>query len=414
MRTVRIETRAQATQRDETDELAPVRERYALPDGVIYLDGNSLGALPAAAPARLAHVVSHEWGQRLIRSWDEAEWFTAPARVAGRIARLIGAGPDEVAVADSTSVNLFKLLVAACRLRPDRPVIVMHRHDFPTDVYIGRSVAELLGRRLRLLDGQDPVAALDRDTALLALSEVDFRTGARRDVHAVTRAAHDVGALALWDLSHSAGALDVDLAGATADMAVGCGYKYLAGGPGAPAFAMVARRHHEGLQTPLPGWMGHADPFAMSPEHVPGPGVAQLAAGTPPVLSLLALEEGVATFEGVAPGVLRQKGSALTQLFIELVDARCSGHGLRLVSPREASRRGSQVSVRHPAAYPLVQALIRRGVIGDFREPDIARFGFAPAYLRFADVWDAVEHLRAVLAAAEHADPELPRRGTVT
>ncbi len=408
-----IETRAQAARCDATDELAPLRARYTLPEGVIYLDGNSLGPMPAVAPQRLAHVVAHEWGQRLIRSWNEAEWFTASTRVAGRIARLVGAAEDEVAVADSTSVNLFKLLVAGCRLRPDRSVIVMDRNDFPTDVYIGQSVADLLGRRLRLLDAEEPVTVLDDEVALLALSEVDFRTGARRDMTAISAAAHRAGALALWDLSHSAGALDVDLAGAAADLAVGCGYKYLSGGPGAPAFAVVARRHHERLRTPLPGWMGHADPFAMCTQYLPGPGVAQLRAGTPPVLSLLGLEEGVSTLDGATPAALRHKGSALTQLFIELIETRC-GHELRLASPRAPERRGSQVSVRHPAAYQLVQALIRRGVIGDFREPDIARFGFAPAYLRHVDVWDAVEQLRAVLDAAEHTDPGLARRGTVT
>lgn len=411
---MRIETRAQAAQRDETDELASLRARYTLPEGVVYLDGNSLGPMPAAAPQRLAHAVTHEWGNRLIRSWNEAEWFTASARVAGRVARLIGADADEVAVADSTSVNLFKLLVAGCRLRPGRSAIVMDRHDFPTDIYIAQSVADLLGRRLRLLDDEAPAEALDSDTALLALSEVDFRTGARRDMAAVGDAAHRAGALALWDLSHSAGALDVDLARAGADLAVGCGYKYLCGGPGAPAFAVVARSHHDGLRTPLPGWMGHADPFAMSPRYVAGPGVAQLSAGTAPVLSLLALEEGVAALDGVTPAALRQKGAALTQLFIDLLQTRCAGHELRLASPREPALRGSQVSVRHPAAYPLVQALIRRGVIGDFRPPDIARFGIAPAYLRAVDVWDAVEQLRAVLDAAEHTDPELARRGMVT
>lgn len=411
---MRIDSRAAAAGLDDADELAPMRARYALPDGVVYLDGNSLGPLPIAAQERLAHVISHEWGRRLIRSWNEAEWFTASERVSGRIARLVGADAEEVAVADSTSVNLFKLLVAGCRLRPDRGVIVMDRHDFPTDVYIGHSVAELLGRRLRMLDGGEPAAALDGDVALFALSEVDFRTGARRDVPAVTAAAHRAGALALWDLSHSAGALDVDLTSAGADLAVGCGYKYLSGGPGAPAFAVVARRHHDALRTPLPGWTGHADPFAMDPQYRAGHGVAQLRSGTPPVLSLLALEEGVCALDGVAPAALRRKGSALTQLFIELVESRCPGMGLRLVTPAEPERRGSQVSLRHPAAYPLVQALIRRGVIGDFRAPDIVRFGFAAAYLRFVDVWDAVEQLRAVLTAAEHEDPELARRHTVT
>lgn len=409
-----IATREQATALDAGDPLAGLRDRFVLPAGVVYLDGNSLGALPATVPDRLAHVIRQEWGERLIRSWNEAEWFTASRRVAGAIARLIGAQPDEVMVADSTSVNLFKLLVAGSRLRPGRGSIVLDRNDFPTDVYIGRSVAELLGLELKLLDGEPPESAVDGDTAVLALSEVDFRTGARRDTAALTAAAHRHGALALWDLSHSAGALDVDLAAADADLAVGCGYKYLAGGPGAPAYAVVARRHHAALRTPLPGWMGHDEPFAMDPEYRPGPGVAQLRAGTPPILSLLALEEGVSTLDDASPDALRRKGSALTELFIELIGARCHGQGLRLASPRDPALRGSQVSLHHPAAHAIVQALIARDVIGDFREPDIARFGFAPAYLRFVDVWDAIEHLRCVLDAAEHRHPRFTRRAAVT
>ncbi|KAA2262219.1 kynureninase [Solihabitans fulvus] len=406
-------SRERAAELDAVDELAGLRERFALPADVIYLDGNSLGALPASTPARLARVIEHEWGERLIRSWNEADWFTTPARVAGRLAPLIGADADEVAVADSTSVNLFKLLVAACRLRPGRRTLVLERGSFPTDVYIAGSVAELLGGELRLVDGPDDLPdALDETVAVLSLTHVDFRTGALWPAREVTAQAHRVGALAMWDLCHSAGALDVDLHGWGADLAVGCGYKYLNGGPGAPAFCFVARRHQDGLATPLPGWHGHAEPFAMGLDYAPAPGIGQLAVGTPPMLSLIGLDEALSTMDGVSAKSLRAKGQRLTSLFIELLDQWCPD--LVLASPRDPRSRGSQVSYRHADAYPLVQALIERGVIGDFREPDIARFGFAPAYLRFVDVWDAARHVRDALAAGEHRDPRFAARGAVT
>jgi kynureninase len=406
-------SRAQAAELDRRDDLAGLRARFVLPDGLLYLDGNSLGALPVGVAERVAHVVEHEWGRRLIRSWNEAEWFTAHRRVAAALAPLLGAGADEVAVADSTSVNLFKLLVAAVRLRPGRPVLVVERGAFPTDVYLARSVAELTGGELRLIDSPAELpAALDERVAVVGLSEVDFRTGARWDAAATTAAIHAVGALALWDLSHSTGALDVDLTGWDADLAVGCGYKYLNGGPGAPAYCFVAARHADAVLTPLPGWHGHAEPFAMSPDYVPAPGVGRLAAGTPPVLSLLALEQALEVLAGVPRAALEAKAHRLTSLFVELVDAHCPE--LAVVSPREPAARGSQVSLRHELAYPLIRALAQRQVIGDFRTPDIARFGFPPAYTRFVDVWDAVRLIRATLDADEHRDPRLAVRETVT
>ena len=370
-------TRDQAEELDRNDPLRALRDEFVLPDGVIYLDGNSLGALPKSTPDRIAHVIRHEWGERLVRSWNEAGWWVASRRVARRLAPLLGASVDEVAVADSTSVNLFKLLIAGLRLRPDRPVLVAERDAFPSDVYIAGSVAELIGGQLRLIDGPDDLpAALDQRVGVVCLSHVDFRTGAMWQAAQTTGLVQRAGALMLWDLCHSAGAVDVDLNSWGADLAVGCGYKYLNGGPGAPAYAFVAAEHHSGLRTPLPGWHGHAEPFAMSPDYRPAPGIGQLADGTPPMLSLLALEEAVGLLAGVSTADLRAKSVGLTTLFVELVTARCPD--IEVVTPRDPARRGSQVSLRLPNAFPLVRALIERGVVGDFRAPDIARFGFAP------------------------------------
>jgi kynureninase len=406
-------SRADAVALDAADPLAALRDAFALPDGVIYLDGNSLGALPRSTPDRLASVIRHEWGERLIRSWHEAGWWTASLRVARALAPLLGASADEVAVADSTSVQLFKLLVAATRMRPGRPVIVAERHAFPTDVYIARSVADLTGGRLRLVDGPaDLASALDGDTAVVCLSHVDFRTGALWPAVQTTRQVHDAGALMLWDLCHSTGALAVDLHAWRADLAVGCGYKYLNGGPGAPAYAFVAAEHHSALRTPLPGWHGHAEPFAMSSEYTPAAGVGQLADGTPPMLSLLALADALDVFTRVSTADLHAKAKALTSLFVELVTRRCPQ--LTVVSPADADRRGAQVALRFDHAYQLTRALIERNVIGDFREPDIARFGFAPAYTRYADVWDAVEVMADVLVNGEYLAERFAIRHAVT
>ncbi|WP_214367364.1 aminotransferase class V-fold PLP-dependent enzyme [Pseudonocardia sp. H11422] len=402
-----------AEELDATDPIAFLRDRFALPDGVVHLDGNSLGARPVSAEQRLAIAVRDEWGTGLIRSWNDAGWYTEPARVAAGIASLLGAHADEVAVADSTSINLFKLLVAGARLRPGRTAIVVSDHDFPTDRYLAESTAELLGLELRAVAGPDAATdALDDDVAVLALCHVDFRTGAIADAPGLTAAAHDVGALALWDLSHSTGALDVDLAGWGADLAVGCGYKYLNGGPGAPAYAYAAREHHAGLRNPLPGWFAHADPFAFDPRFTSAPGLGRLACGTPPLLSLLGLAEGVASLRGVTPAQLAAKARGLTGLFVELVDRYCPE--VDVASPRDAAIRGSQVALRHADAYPLAQALAARGVIGDFRAPDLARFGFAPAYIRYVDVVDAVATLRAVLDGDDLGRPDFTVRTAVT
>jgi kynureninase len=408
-------TRADAEAMDAADELALLRGEFLLPGGIVYLDGNSLGALPRRTAERVREVVEREWGRDLIRSWNANGWIDLPARVAGLVAPLIGASADEVAVADSTSVNVFKLLAGGLRLRPGRRVVLSEEANFPTDLYVAQGLSRLLGDvELRLVPRGSLRAALGNDVAVLLLTHVDFRTGEIHDLAGLTRAAHDAGALALWDLAHSAGAVPVDLGGCEADLAVGCGYKYLNGGPGAPAFAFVARRWHSALETPLSGWMGHASPFAFDTRYEPAGGVARLLCGTPPVLSLAALECGVETVARAGIEGLRRKSMALTQLFVALVEQECRAFGFALASPREAERRGSQVSLRHPKAYAIVQALIARGVVGDFRTPDILRFGFAPLYLRFTDAWDAVAALREVMENREWQRPEHQARARVT
>ncbi len=408
--------RAEAEALDAADELAALRQHFVVPEGVIYLDGNSLGPLPRTLPKRLATVVAKEWGEGLITSWNRHGWIDAPLRVGDAIAPLLGAHPGEVVVADSVSVNLFKLLAAALALRSGRSVILTERENFPTDLYVAQGLVDLLGGRARLhmVERGQLEAALDGQVAVLALSHVDFRTGEMHELESMTAAAHRAGALVLWDLSHSAGAVPVDLAGADADLAVGCGYKYLNGGPGAPAFAYVARRLHDQLVSPIRGWMGHAAPFEFSTEYRPAPGVVRLLAGTPPILSVVALAEGVATVAAAGIEQLRRKSVTLTELFIGLLERECGAWGFELASPRSPARRGSQVAWRHPHAFAIVQALIRRGVIGDFRAPDLLRFGFAPAYLRFQDVWDAVQHLRTVMEEGAWRAPEFAVRGKVT
>jgi kynureninase len=410
-----VASRADACALDAADELASLLNQFALPEGVVYLDGNSLGALPRATLARLAEVVEREWGQDLVRSWNRHGWIEMQARVAALIAPLVGAAADEVAVADSTSVNLFKLLAGALRLRPGRRAILSEEENFPTDLYVAQGLASLApGVTLRVVQRGGLAAALDEDVAVLMLTEVDFRTGAIHEMREWTRAAHAKGALALFDLSHSAGVLPVDLAACEVDLAVGCGYKYLSGGPGAPAFAFVARRHHAAFETPLAGWMGHAEPFAFDTAYRPAPGITSLLCGTPPILSLAALECGAKTIAAAGVERLRRKSMRLTELFVRLVERECAGQGLALASPRDPARRGSQVSLRHPEGYAIVQALAARGVIGDFRSPDVLRFGFAPAYLRFVDVWDAVLALRLVMEQREWEQPEHRVRARVT
>ena len=415
-------SRDQALALDAADALAPLRALFELPAGVIYLDGNSLGVMPKATPARVADVVRHEWGEGLIRSWNSAGWITLPLRVGDKIARLVGAGSGELVVADSTSVNLFKVLSAALTITqadaPQRRRIVSERSNFPTDLYIAEALARERGFELVLADepGQIP-GLLDANTAVLMLTQVNYRTGRMHAMAALTAAAHAVGALTVWDLAHSAGAIPVDLHGAQADFAIGCGYKYLNGGPGAPAYVWAHPRHAGRFWQPLAGWMGHAAPFEFTPGYRPAEGISRYLCGTPAVLSLAALECGVDTvLAAEAHGgmaALRTKSLALTRLFAERVQATCPG--LTLASPVNDAERGSQVCFAHPQiGYAVMQALIARGVIGDFRAPDILRFGFTPLYLRFVDAWDAAEQLRQVIESGEWQRDEFNRRNAVT
>jgi kynureninase len=404
-------------------------------EGVIYLDGNSLGVLPKTAAARVAEVITKEWGQDLIRSWNSAGWFNLPQRLGDKIGLLIGAGPGEVVATDSTSINLYKVLSAAISIAaenaPDKKAIVSERSNFPTDLYIAESLCRDRGYRLLLVEAEGIMAALDGGAAVLMLTHVNYRTGAMHDMAALTAAAHAAGCLAVWDLAHSAGAVPVDLHAAKVDFAVGCGYKYLNGGPGAPAFVWVNPQHVDRFSQPLSGWWGHAAPFEFAPGYRPAAGIARYLCGTQPILSLAALECGLDVF-GVAVALggmpaLRAKSLALTDLFIELVEERCAGHGLGLVTPREHAQRGSQVCLtRSEGAYAIVQALIARGVIGDFRAgdlsagsgktggQDILRFGFTPLYIGFEDVWHAVEHLWQVLETAEWRKAKFNQKHAVT
>ena len=408
---------------DAQDPLRPLRDLFTIPPDVIYLDGNSLGVMPKAAPARVAAAVSQEWGSGLIRSWNTAGWFQLPQMLGDKIAQLVGAAPGEVVATDSTSINLYKVLSAALNIAaqdaPQRKIIVSERSNFPTDLYIAEALCKERGLRLQLVEPEGIAAALTPDVAVLMLTHVNYRTGAMHDMAAVTAAAHIAGALTVWDLAHSAGAVPVDLNGADAAFSIGCGYKYLNGGPGAPAFVWVNPRHAGRFWQPLAGWWGHAAPFEFTPDYRPAPGITRYLCGTQPILSMTALDCGLDTVLAAQPlggmAALRAKSLALTDLFMALVEERCAGHGLRLVTPRSHAQRGSQVCLsRGEGAYAMVQALIARGVIGDYRAPDILRFGFTPLYIGFEDVWNAVEHLKQVLDSGEWQRPEFNQKHAVT
>ncbi|MBH2008791.1 MAG: kynureninase [Xanthomonadaceae bacterium] len=414
---------------DAQDPLRALRDQFTLPEGVIYLDGNSLGVLPNTAAARVAEAVTEEWGQGLIRSWNSAGWFDAPQRLGNKIAQLVGAAPGEVVATDSTSINLYKVLSAALSIAgedaPGRKVLVSERSNFPTDLYIAQALCRERGLRLLLVEPEGIAQALTDEVAVLMLTHVNYRTGAMHDMAAVTASAHRAGILAVWDLAHSAGAVPVELRSAQADFAVGCGYKYLNGGPGAPAFVWAHPRHASRFWQPLAGWWGHAAPFEFTPGYRPAPGITRFLCGTQPILSMTALECGLDTVLAAWPlggmAALRAKSLALTDLFIELVEARCAGHDLSLATPRGHAQRGSQVCLtRSLGAYAIVQALIARGVIGDFRagdggqQLDILRFGFTPLYIGFEEVWLAVEHLKQVLETGEWQRPEFNQKQAVT
>ena len=395
---------------DRADQLAEYREQFALPSGVIYLDGNSLGALPRATVVASADIIERQWGDRLIRSWNEG-WIEAPSRVGAIIAPLIGAGADEVIVADSTSVNLHKLIVAALRHNPARRVVVSEAGNFPTDLHVAEgAVAAVPGAELRIVERGALAQALDDNTALLMLTHVHYKTAERFDMAAWTARAHDAGALMCWDLSHSVGAVAVELNKAGADLAVGCGYKYLNGGPGAPAFVYVAKRWQERLHNPLSGWMGHAAPFEFADGYEPAAGMKRWLTGTPSLLGLAALESGLALWDGIDMAVVEAKSAALWEIF----HAAGTAAGLECVTPADPSQRGSHISLRHAHAYEIVQALIAKGVIGDFRDPDILRFGLTPLMLSHVDVWRAGEMLCGIVESGEWRRPEFAARNAVT
>jgi kynureninase len=402
-----ITSRDDAIAADENDPLAYTRARFVVPDGLVYLDGNSLGALPVAVPAALDDTATREWGRDLIASWNNNGWWTLPARIGDRIGALVGAAPGQIMCGDSTSVQLFQAIVALARLNPGRRTIVTDGGNFPTDQYIAESAARLLGMQLVRVSPPDLPQVLDAGTALVAFSAVDYRTGELWDAPAITAAVHGAGALMMWDLAHAAGALPFELDAIGADAAVGCSYKYLNGGPGAPAWIYVAGRHQATADLPLTGWQGHVAPFALDPGYAPAPGVERARIGTPPVLSMRALDAALDVFDGVALADVREKSLALTDLVIRYADAALPG--VQVVTPREPQRRGSQVALRMPNAYEVTQALIARGVVGDFRAPDLLRLGFAALYLTYAQVWDAMDTLHQVLAGGEWQNPAFAR-----
>jgi len=406
-------TSGEAARLDAADPLAFARERFRLPDGLIYLDGNSLGALPAGTRARLDELVVDEWGKDLISSWTKHGWIDWPVRIGAKLAPIVGAKPSELLVADSTSVCLFKLLAAAVRARPGRRTILVQEGNFPTDTYVAEGLAGMLGLEVCRAEPGKIAAAIDADTAVVSLSHVDYRSGARVDMTAVNEAARAAGALVVWDLCHSAGAIEVQLDASGSELAVGCGYKYLNGGPGAPAFVFVAERIQDEIRPPLQGWMGHAEPFAFEESYRPTGGIARFLTGTPSILGLAALDCGLQTFGGIAMADVEAKSRALLELFIDEVEARC-GDQVELFGPRDLALRGSHVCFAYPDGYAVMQALIARGIVGDFRAPDLMRFGFAPLYNRFEEVWRAAEAIADILETREWDQPRFRERKKVT
>ncbi|WYX21325.1 kynureninase [Achromobacter xylosoxidans] len=416
-----MHTRESCVAADRQDPLAPLKARFDLPPGVLYMDGNSLGVMPRAAAARAAEVITQEWGTGLIRSWNTAGWFELPSRLGDKLAGLLGAKEGELVITDTTSLNIFKALAASLRIQqkrqPERRVILSERDNFPTDLYMIQGMIDLLqqGYEMRLIDDDLPLErALDEEVAVVLLSHVNYRSGQMHDMAAVTRQAHERGALVIWDLAHAAGAVPVDLNGADADYAVGCTYKYLNGGPGSPAFIWVAPRHIPDFWQPLSGWWGHQRPFDMTVAYEPAGGIRRYLCGTQPIVSLAMVECGLDVAREADMAEVRRKSLALGDLFIALVEERCAGHPLTLVTPRDHAQRGSHVSLRHPNGYEVMQALIARGLIGDYREPEVLRFGLTPLYFGYADVWDAVEILKDVLDSKAWDKPEFKQRSAVT
>lgn len=409
-------TRKEAEALDQKDPLRARRDLFVIPDNTLYLDGNSLGPLPRHVAKRLSGAIADEWGQSLIRGWNAHGWFDLPRQLGDRIGKLIGAPAGTVIAADSTSINLVKVLTAALKLRPGRRVILSDSGNFPSDLYVAQGVIKALGgaHELRIVEPEAVEAAIADDLAVLMLTEVDYRTGRKHDMKTLIAKAHQRGGLAIWDLCHSAGAFPVDLTDGNADFAVGCGYKYLNGGPGAPAFVYVRPDLQDKVVPSLAGWMGHAAPFAFDLDYRPAKGIDRLRAGTPGVLSMIALDSALDVWEGVDMRQVRDKSVRLAELFISEVEGRCGSYGLKLASPRQAERRGSQVSFHCEEGYAVMQALIAEGVIGDFRAPDIIRFGLTPLYIGYADVWDAAGILENVLAQKLWDQPQFKKRAQVT
>ena len=397
-----------------TDVFARTKALFEIPEGVIYLDGNSLGPLAKAAKERLAREVADNWGGQLIRAWNTAGWIDLPARIGNRIGMLVGAPEGSVIAADSTSVNLFKALTAALSLTVERKEILSDSGNFPSDLYIADGVIRTLdkGHKLKIVAPEEVEAAIDETVAVLMLTEVDYATGRLHDMKALTAKAKAAGVVTIWDLAHSAGALPVDLSGAGADFAIGCGYKYLNGGPGAPAFIYVRPELQDKIRPSLSGWLGHEAPFLFDLDYRPGPSIDRMRAGTPPILSMTALDAGLSAWDGVDIQAVRERSIALCDLFIKEVEARCPD--LVLASPRDGSRRGSQVSFRHPQGYAVMQALIANNVIGDFRAPDIIRFGFTPLYIGFEETVAAAEVLEKVIKEKLWDRPEFLKKSKVT
>lgn len=407
--------REQIAELDSSDPLAKWRNHFKLPGGITYFDGMSLGPLTIAASEKISEAVEDQWGRGLIRSWNSAGWINAPERVGTLIAPLLGVMDEEVVVGDSTSVNLFRLLIAAIRLRPDRNVIVIESNNFPTDIYVARGVEKLHPHvELRVVEHADLDAAMDHDVAVCLLTHVDYKTSRVHDMAARTARAHEVGAMMLWDLSHSTGAVPLNLNECQVDLAVGCGYKYLNGGPGAPSFMFVAQRHLATLDQPITAWMGHAEPFEFSMDYEPASGIRQLLSGTPMILSLAALEASLGIWNNVDVRAVRAKTVAMSELMIRLIEQEIHDPELRLASPRDPQQRGGHLAFQHPQGYSVMQALIDRGVIGDFRNPDIMRFGFAPLYMKFADVAKAVSELADILERRIWDQAKYQERSAVT
>jgi kynureninase len=394
-------TRQQCRQWDRDDDLAELRSEFSIPDGVIYLDGNSLGAMPSQALSQAYQTVERDWGLGLIQSWNNAGWFDLPYSLGDRVAELIGGSPGEVVVTDSTSINLYKVLAAALQLRPERKVILLESSNFPTNNYITQGLITQLKAdyTIRYAEADELADAINDELAAVCLTQVHYKTGRLLDMHSITEKTHDAGAISIWDLCHSAGAMEVDLNTSGVDFAIGCTYKYLNGGPGSPAYLFMATRHHNQIQQPLTGWWGHADPFAFERDYRPATGIGQMLSGTQPIVSLALIDKGLEIFEQVQIRALREKSMRMGQLLIDLVEQRCSAYEFDLISPRQAEQRGSQVSFSHDQGYAIMKALIAEGVIGDFRAPDTVRFGIAPLYIRYSDIWDAVDTLVRVMTS---------------